>query len=327
MPQIDLITGFLGAGKTTFIKDYAKFMIDQNVQLGILESDYGAINIDMVLLQDLIGENCEVEMVIGGDGVLSHRRRFQTKLIAMAMTGYDCVIVEPSGIFDTDEFFDILAEEPLCSMYSPGTLVAIVDADLPEELSEETEFLLVSQTACAGMIVLSRWQESYGEERIEQILAHLNRALERFHCDRRFTREDIFAKEWDKMTAEDYEKVALASMIPASFEKLPVQQESGYGTLFYFGTRMEEEEVCKKVQETFADPACGNVIRIKGFVRTGDNTRVQINATRGGIEIEPTIFANEVLIVTGENLHRDRIDGIWAGSSEIVTPGKESFGF
>ena len=324
MPQIDLITGFLGAGKTTFIKDYAKFMLDQQVQLGILENDYGAINIDMVLLQDLMGENCEVEMVIGGDGILSHRRRFQTKLISMAMTGYDCVIVEPSGIFDTDEFFDILAEEPLCSMYSPGTLVAIVDADLPEELSEETEYLLVSQTACAGIIVLSRWQESYGEERIDRILAHLNKAQEHFHSDRRFTREDIFAKEWDKMTAEDYEKVAMASMVPSSFAKLPVDQESGYGTLFYFGTRMEEEEVRRKVEETFADPACGNVIRVKGFVRTGDDTRVQINATRSGIEIEPTIFANEVLIVTGEKLDRSRIDAIWAPDSEIITPGTET---
>ena len=324
MPQIDLITGFLGAGKTTFIKDYAKFMLDQQVQLGILENDYGAINIDMVLLQDLMGENCEVEMVIGGDGILSHRRRFQTKLISMAMTGYDCVIVEPSGIFDTDEFFDILAEEPLCSMYSPGTLVAIVDADLPEELSEETEYLLVSQTACAGIIVLSRWQENYGEERIERLLAHLNRAQEHFHSDRRFTREDIFAKEWDKMTAEDYEKVAMASMVPSSFAKLPVDKESGYGTLFYFGTRMEEEEVRRKVEETFADPACGNVIRVKGFVRTGDDTRVQINATRSGIEIEPTIFANEVLIVTGEKLDRSRIDAIWAPDSEIITPGTET---
>ena len=324
MPQIDLITGFLGAGKTTFIKDYAKFMLDQQVQLGILENDYGAINIDMVLLQDLMGENCEVEMVIGGDGILSHRRRFQTKLISMAMTGYDCVIVEPSGIFDTDEFFDILAEEPLCSMYSPGTLVAIVDADLPEELSEETEYLLVSQTACAGIIVLSRWQENYGEERIERLLAHLNRAQEHFHSDRRFTREDIFAKEWDKMTAEDYEKVAMASMVPSSFAKLPVDKESGYGTLFYFGTRMEEEEVRRKVEETFADPACGNVIRVKGFVRTGEDTRVQINATRGGIEIEPTIFANEVLIVTGEKLDRSRIDAIWAPDSEIITPGTET---
>jgi hypothetical protein len=45
-------------------------------------------------------------------------------------------------------------------------------------------------------------------------------------------------------------------------------------------------------------------MRIKGFVRTAEDCRVQINATRSGIEIEPTIFANEVLIVTGEKLDR-----------------------
>ena len=71
-------------------------------------------------------------------------------------------------------------------------------------------------------------------------------------------------------------------------------------------------------------PACGNVIRVKGFVRTGEDTRVQINATRGGLEIEPTIFANEVLIVTGEKLDRSRIDAIWAPDSEIITPGTET---
>ena len=68
MPQIDLITGFLGAGKTTFIKKYARFLIDQGLTVGILENDYGAINIDMVLLEDLMGDNCDVEMIVGGDG-------------------------------------------------------------------------------------------------------------------------------------------------------------------------------------------------------------------------------------------------------------------
>ena len=29
MISIDLITGFLGSGKTTFIKKYAKYLIDQ----------------------------------------------------------------------------------------------------------------------------------------------------------------------------------------------------------------------------------------------------------------------------------------------------------
>ena len=113
MVKIDLITGFLGSGKTTFIKKYARYLLDQGLNIGILENDFGAVNVDMMLLKDLEGDHCELEMVSGGCDADCHRRRFKTKLIAMGMCGYDRVIVEPSGIYDKDEFFDILREEPL----------------------------------------------------------------------------------------------------------------------------------------------------------------------------------------------------------------------
>ena len=56
MIKIDLITGFLGSGKTTFIKKYAEYLIGQEMNIGILENDYGAVNVDMMLLQDLMGD-------------------------------------------------------------------------------------------------------------------------------------------------------------------------------------------------------------------------------------------------------------------------------
>ena len=49
MIQIDLITGFLGSGKTTFIRKYAKYLIDQGLNIGILENDFGAVNVDAML--------------------------------------------------------------------------------------------------------------------------------------------------------------------------------------------------------------------------------------------------------------------------------------
>ena len=113
MVKIDLITGFLGSGKTTFIKNYAKHLIDKGDNIGILENDYGAVNVDMMLLKDLEGEKCELEMIAGGCDADCHRRRFRTKLIAMGMCGYDRVIVEPSGIYDVDEFFDVLRDDPI----------------------------------------------------------------------------------------------------------------------------------------------------------------------------------------------------------------------
>ena len=83
MVKIDLITGFLGAGKTTFLKKYAEYLIAKGQNIGILENDFGAVNVDMMLLQDLMGDNCELEMVSGGCDADCHRRRFKTKLIAI----------------------------------------------------------------------------------------------------------------------------------------------------------------------------------------------------------------------------------------------------
>ena len=79
MVKIDLITGFLGSGKTTFIKKYAKYLIDQGLNIGILENDFGAVNVDMMLLQDIAGEKCTLEMVAGGCDKDCHRRRFRDR--------------------------------------------------------------------------------------------------------------------------------------------------------------------------------------------------------------------------------------------------------
>lgn len=127
MVKIDLITGFLGSGKTDVFEKYAKRLIGAGAEYGILENDFGAVNVDMMLLQELEGEQCELEMISGGCDPETHRRRFRTKLIAMGMCGYDRVLVEPSGIYDMDEFFDVLHEEPLDQWYEIGNVIAVVE--------------------------------------------------------------------------------------------------------------------------------------------------------------------------------------------------------
>jgi len=205
MVKVDLITGFLGSGKTTFIKKYAAWLMSQGQNIGILENDFGAVNVDMMLLHDLEGENCELEMVSGGCDADCHRRRFKTKLIAMGMCGYDRVIVEPSGIYDVDEFFDVLHDEPLDKWYEIGNVITIVDAKLEPELSEEADYLLASEAANAGSIILSRAEEAT-KEQIENTIKHLNRALEQVQCKRRLDRE-IMRKDGAELSKEDFDKV------------------------------------------------------------------------------------------------------------------------
>ena len=214
MVKIDLITGFLGAGKTTFIKEYASYLLRQGLNIGILENDFGAVNVDMMLLQELQGEKCELEMISGGCDKETHRRRFKTKLISMAMCGYDRVIVEPSGIYDVDEFFDGLREEPLDRWYEIGSVITIVDAGLEENLSDQAEYLLGSEAADAGVIVLSRLDKDNAcEEQENRIISHVNRSLERIGCTRRIEKE-VIAKDWDMLTEEDFALAGVFSFAP-----------------------------------------------------------------------------------------------------------------
>ena len=107
MVQVDLITGFLGAGKTTFLRRYVRYLVQQGHKVCILENDFGAVNVDAMLVQEVLGPGCDVETISGGCDCDTHQRRMRTKLIAMAMRGFDRVVVEPSGIFDVDEFYQI----------------------------------------------------------------------------------------------------------------------------------------------------------------------------------------------------------------------------
>ena len=175
MVQVDLITGFLGAGKTTFLRRYVRYLVEQGHNVCILENDFGAVNVDAMLVQDLLGDRCDLETISGGCDCDTHQRRMRTKLIAMAMRGFDRVVVEPSGIFDVDEFFDVLRDDPLDRWYRIGNVIAIVDAMLPEALSPQAEYLLASETANAGRVLLSRAPQA-GPDQCRAAIAHLDRA-------------------------------------------------------------------------------------------------------------------------------------------------------
>ena len=190
MVQVDLITGFLGAGKTTFLRRYVRYLVAQGHNVCILENDFGAVNVDAMLVQDLLGPNCDLETISGGCDCDTHQRRMRTKLIAMAMRGFDRVVVEPSGIFDVDEFFDVLRDDPLDRWYHIGNVIAIVDAMLPETLSPQAEYVLASETANAGRVLVSRTQLA-GQQQTAAAVAHLTRALEGCKCSRRFAPEEI----------------------------------------------------------------------------------------------------------------------------------------
>ena len=75
MVKVDLITGFLGSRKNDFHKEICCMADESGQNIGILENDFGAVNVDMMLFMIWKVRNCELEMVSGGCDADCHRRR------------------------------------------------------------------------------------------------------------------------------------------------------------------------------------------------------------------------------------------------------------
>lgn len=307
MVKIDLITGFLGSGKTTFIKEYAKYLIDQEMNIGILENDYGAVNVDMMLLADLQGEKCELEMISGGCDKETHRRRFRTKLISMGMCGYDRILVEPSGIYDMDEFFDVLRDEPLDRWYEIGSIITVVDATGKENLSKDAKYFLASETAHAGCVILSKTDLATETEK-EETISFLNEILADIGCERTLDREkDTIEKTAEQMQSEEFEKLMHAGYRQESYRKMDIEEDA-FTSLYFLESGKTEEELKAIAGKLFGDPAYGHVFRVKGFAKEEDGWH-EINATKGCILTQVVPEGQEVLIVIGEDLKKEAIEG------------------
>lgn len=302
--KIDLITGFLGSGKTTFIKEYVKYLISQKERVGILENDYGAINVDMMLLNDLRGPSCEIEMIAGGCDYDCHVRRFKTKLISMAMSGYTRVIVEPSGIFDIDEFFDLVYDEPLDNWYEIGSVITIVDSGI-NILDKDTLYLFASQLANCGSVIFSK----VGNMTKDELLLKVNKALSAIGCKRVINEDDAYLGHHAHFSNSEFENIKNSSYHSFSYEKRMVMDNNDFSSFFIMNKSLNKNVLIALEKKLFSTKEYGDVIRLKGFFKENEKWYL-MNMTKEEQEIEEISSGQDVIIIIGKNLKEDKINNL-----------------
>ena len=319
MIKIDLVTGFLGSGKTTFIRRYARYLMSRGENIAILENDHGAINVDALILNELEDEGCEIETIAGGCDHDCHVRRFRTKLISMGMLGYDRVIVEPSGIYDVDEFFDVLHEEPLDAWYEIANVMTIVDATMlapGSDISYEARYFLMSQAAAAGALVLSHIRK---EARIDpaDTVQVMDRIMKEFRCDRQFDEADLIAKDWEQLTESDFGKIASCGYRAADHIKLPIEDDNSFTSVYFLDLPLPLSQMEEKASLLLRDRTVGHVLRVKGF-HFEEGKWYELNASGSGMTVGECRTGQELFIVIGENLDREAVcsrlgvaDDVW----------------
>lgn len=96
MSRLYLITGFLGAGKTTFLKHFIRLFAGQKIQL--IVNEFGREGVDGALLADL---GAFLQEISGGSVFCSCRLdQFEKVLRQSAGLRADVILVEASGLSD-----------------------------------------------------------------------------------------------------------------------------------------------------------------------------------------------------------------------------------
>jgi len=173
MTQIDIISGFLGAGKTTFIQKLLQEALKgENVVL--IENEFGEIGIDSGFLRN---SGIEIREMNQGCICCSLVGDFETSLKEVIETYKpDRILIEPSGV---GKLSDILSAVKTVSANLPVQLdgaVTVVDSSKAKLYNKNFGEFFDDQIRFATSIVLSR-TDIAKEEKVEeavQIVRALN---------------------------------------------------------------------------------------------------------------------------------------------------------
>jgi G3E family GTPase len=104
--QLYLLTGFLGAGKTTFLKNFVSLFADKTVK--VIVNEFGKEGIDGILLSQA---HIETEEIHDGSIFCTCRLdQFEEVLARQVRLGPDIIIVEASGLSDPTNIRKILSQ-------------------------------------------------------------------------------------------------------------------------------------------------------------------------------------------------------------------------
>lgn len=297
MTYLDVVTGFLGAGKTTFLSRYIRWLEKQNIRSCVIENEFGRAGVDGALLSK---QGVRIKEISGGCVCCTLKVTLHDLL--MELSGQvDRIILEPSGLFCGDDLMDILAS-PDC-VAQPGMWVGVVDPLSVGFMNDEDLAVLQSELMQAGSIVVSKAQQCEKSELDvlpEYILSLLPSPPPR-----------LWLEPWDDLSDDEWFPALQATgTVPREHARRTFNHTSMFQSATFSPKHSySEKEICA-VLHALMQPECGSVLRAKGSLWANGGLW-RINLTPGCEDFSLEIGeAAPMLNVIGRNLNRKLIRSI-----------------
>lgn len=125
MIKIEIISGFLGAGKTTFINKRLKELKEKfgEEKIVLIENEFGDISID----SEFIVEGVEIEEISSGCICCVLKENFRESLEKIIENDIDRIIIEPTGLGLLGEILKILKSEKISKKCEVTSVTTVID--------------------------------------------------------------------------------------------------------------------------------------------------------------------------------------------------------
>lgn len=167
MTKIDIVSGFLGAGKTTLIKKLLKESL-ADTKVVLIENEFGEIGIDGGFLKE---SGIEIKEMNSGCICCSLVGDFGTSLREVLDTYTpDRILIEPSGVGKLSDVMKAVQDAMADREVELNSAVAVVDACKCRMYIKNFGEFFVNQIEHAGTVILSR-TDKLNEEKLAACVA------------------------------------------------------------------------------------------------------------------------------------------------------------
>lgn len=154
---ITLVTGFLGAGKTTFINGL--LARSEGRRIAAIVNDFGAINID----EELVANRADAVVGLSNGCICCTMQGDLLRTLKLLLNrdpAPDHIVIEASGVADPSGIVQALADPVLWKSVRLDAVLCVVDAqDVADEPARRADALWLAQLAAADIVVLSKSAE------------------------------------------------------------------------------------------------------------------------------------------------------------------------
>ena len=293
--KILLVSGFLGAGKTTFIKEMAKNI---NLEFVVLENEYADIGVDGDFLDE---KNLNIWEMSEGCICCSMKGDFKSSIKRIySEINPEYLIIEPTGVGMLSSIIENIREidNNDIEILSPITLIDITSFN---EYLETFNNFFIDNLKNTGKVILTKLENSshFEIENIKNEILKINNNLEILTTDYR-----TFPKKW------------FGEILNKSIDNKIIDKNFSLKTHINLRTFSKENINLKTMDELglflnkLVNGDFGKIYRAKGIVKI-DGYWGKFNLVYENFEMEPITDAKGTkIVIIGNNLDIENLKNI-----------------